>query len=224
VPQELPSWYGNLRHQLQYEAAIHGIKGKDNLLQVDCIIERLGLQSHIDKKWQELSGGFKFRFALAKALVWQPDMMILDEPLANLDMNAQLSILRDIKHLATSVSNPIAVFISSQHLYEIEAISDNLLFLRDGKALFNSPMQNLGVGHTENIFEIGAAINYEKFVNLFSESITVSIKHDGLQYIVTTPLSFGKNELLKILLANDIDLRYFRDISCSSKKFFMRGA
>lgn len=224
VPQELPSWYGNLRHHLQYEAAIHGIKGKDNLLQVDYIIERLSLQNHIDKKWKELSGGFKFRFALAKALVWQPDMMILDEPLANLDVNAQLSILRDIKHLATSVTNPIAVFISSQHLHEIEAIADNLLFLREGKVIFNDSIKNLGAERTENTFEIGTSLNYQQFIALFSETMTVSIRHYGLHYIVTTPLSFSKTDLLKILIAHDIDLHYFRDISCSSKMFFMQAA
>lgn len=224
VPQELPNCYGNLRHYLQYEAAIHGIKGKDNLLQVDYIIERLGLQNHIDKKWKALSGGFKFRFALAKALVWQPDMMILDEPLANLDVNAQVSILRDIKHLATSISNPIAVFISSQHLHEIEAIADNLLFLRDGKAIFNDAIENLGADRAENVFEVGATMSYPQFVALFPKSMEVSIRHDGLHYIVITPLSFGKMDLLKILVANDVDLRYFRDISYSTKKFFMQAA
>lgn len=224
VPQELPNLFGDLRHHLQYEAAIHGIRGKDNLLQVEYIIQRLGLQNHIHKKWKALSGGFKLRFALAKALVWQPDMMILDEPLANLDVNAQLSILRDIKHLATSVSNPIAVFISSQHLHEVEAIADNLIFLQNGKALFNDAIENLGRDRINNIFEVGISINYPQFMALFPKNMEVSIRHDGLHYIVVTPASFSKIDLLNIFITNDLDLCYFRDISRSSKKYFMQAA
>lgn len=223
VPQELPAWPGNLRHQLQYQAAIHGIRGDANLSQVEYVIQRMGLEDHLNKKWKELSGGFKLRFALAAALVWQPDMMILDEPLANLDVNAQLSMLRDIKNLASSVSHPIAVFISSQHLHEIEAIADHLLFLRDGKAVFNDSIKLLGLDREVNTYEVVAEIGQRDFIDLFPESMPVSIKHDGLHFIVSTPEEITATSILKIFVENDVEVRYFRDISRSSKNYFRRA-
>jgi len=59
VPQELPKWHGTLLENLKYEAAIHGIKGEDNRKAVEYIIQRLGLAEHIEKSWQQLSGGYK---------------------------------------------------------------------------------------------------------------------------------------------------------------------
>jgi ABC-2 type transport system ATP-binding protein len=85
VPQDLPSWSGSLRSNLHYEAAFHGVRGADNEREVDYIVERLGLTNELDQRWHELSGGYKLRFALARALVWKPKLVILDEPLANLD-------------------------------------------------------------------------------------------------------------------------------------------
>ena len=79
VPQELPRWQGELKDNLRYEAALHGIYGKENELEVDFIIERLGLTRYKNAHWSQLSGGYKLRFALAKALIWKPIIMVLDE-------------------------------------------------------------------------------------------------------------------------------------------------
>lgn len=76
VPQEIPKWYGSLLDNIRYEAAIHGIKGKANRKVVDYIIQRLGLTEHAKKSWVQLSGGYKLRFTLAKALVWIPEQLI----------------------------------------------------------------------------------------------------------------------------------------------------
>ena len=132
VPQELQRWEGSLVHHLEFEAALHGLKGRENERRVSYVIERLKLGDYLGTAWDKLSGGYRFRFALAKALVWRPQMMVLDEPLANLDVNAQLVVLREIKSIAKSVSHPMAIVLSSQHIHEVETISDKLIFLRKG--------------------------------------------------------------------------------------------
>ena len=77
VPQDLPSCYGSLRSNLHYEAAFHGIRGEHNAREVAYIAERLGLSDELDKQWHELSGGYKLRFSLARALVWKPKVLVL---------------------------------------------------------------------------------------------------------------------------------------------------
>src|SRR5204863_8033249 len=126
VPTDLPPWYGSLRSNLHYESAIHGIRGADNEREVDYIVERLGLTNELDRRWYELSGGYKLRFALARGLVWKPALLVLDEPLANLDFIAQQVVLKDLRHLTNSLRYPLSVFVSSQHVHEIEDVSDKL--------------------------------------------------------------------------------------------------
>lgn len=72
VPQELPQWTGTLVNNLHFAAAIHGIRREENEDEVDFIIWRLGLDQYRNATWNEISGGFKMRFALAKALVCNP--------------------------------------------------------------------------------------------------------------------------------------------------------
>ena len=101
VPQELPAWSGSLRDTLHFEAALHGILGQDNEREVSFVVERLGLGGYLDKRWAELSGGYKLRFALARALVWKPRLLVMDEPLANLDVKAKSVLLQDVRDLIT---------------------------------------------------------------------------------------------------------------------------
>ncbi|MEM7040556.1 MAG: ABC transporter ATP-binding protein, partial [Bacteroidota bacterium] len=99
VPQDLPKLYGSLVDTIQFFAAKRGVLGAQNVREVDFIIHRLGLEKHIRKTWKQLSGGFKLRFALAAALVWKPALLILDEPLANLDPRAKRTITQDLRSL-----------------------------------------------------------------------------------------------------------------------------
>ncbi|WP_089727185.1 ABC transporter ATP-binding protein [Candidatus Thiosymbion oneisti] len=222
VPQELPRWRGHLKQILQYEAAIHGIRGAENDYEVDFIVERLGLGAHLGKRWRELSGGYKFRFALARALVWRPELMILDEPLANLDVNAQLAVLRDIKAMATNVSHPIAVFISSQHLHEIEAIADRILFLRKGEASFNDRRVRLGDDRQKNVFELACELPVPALQAAIGGRLPlpVPITQDGLHYTLTTETDVSATDVLQILLETGVRIQYFRDISRSTKGLF----
>ena len=88
IPQRIPRWYGGLRHNLIFEAAIRGIRGRaaDNL--IDDLVDKLGLAEYIHLKWKEISTGYRLRFQLAKMLIGSPDLLVLDEPIANLDINA----------------------------------------------------------------------------------------------------------------------------------------
>ncbi|HSY62153.1 MAG TPA: ATP-binding cassette domain-containing protein, partial [Cytophaga sp.] len=113
IPQRLESWQGTLRENLHYAATIHNIVGEENEKLVEFVIHRMGLSNFAHLGWKELSSGYKLRFELAKMLVWSPKVLVLDEPLANLDINAQEWILQDFKSMANSIKNPVSVILSS---------------------------------------------------------------------------------------------------------------
>lgn len=70
------------------------------------------------------------RFELARMLLRKPKILLIDEPLANLDILAQQTILDDFRNIAGSPYRPIAIVLSSQQLYEVEKTSQQVVFLK----------------------------------------------------------------------------------------------
>lgn len=220
VTQELPTWYGSLWENLTYEASVRGLSQRANRREVDYIVHRLGLIEYFDRRWHELSGGYKLRFALARALVWKPQLLVLDEPLANLDINAQLIVLNDLRDLAKSVKFPISIIVSSQHLHEIENIADKLVYLREGEIHFYGNRNQLGQDREYNSFEIFADIDYDTFVSRLEGLDIRAVEDNGLNFVLTTPLHISSHKVMEVLVRQQIPVTYFRDISTSTKKLF----
>ncbi|MBW4614569.1 MAG: ABC transporter ATP-binding protein [Desmonostoc vinosum HA7617-LM4] len=220
IPQQLPSWDGLLVNNLHFTAAIHGFKGQKNKNRVEFIIKRLELERYREAKWSEISGGYKMRFALARALIGNPKLMILDEPLANLDINTQLLFLQDLRYLANSVGKPKSIIISSQSLYEIENIADNIIFIKNGQAVYNGSVKNFGEDRKENSYEIDCNLLIEQVKDLLQKVRYIKIEKSGSGFIVHTHKEVTANDLLKVFLEQDISLKYFRDISKSTRKLF----
>jgi ABC-2 type transport system ATP-binding protein len=138
ITQELPKWRGLLKDNLHFTLGVNGIKGQKNIDDVNFIIHRLGLEKYANAKWSEISGGFKMRFALAKAILRKPKLLILDEPLANLDISTQNLFLNDLKDISRSIKDKISVILSSQNIYDIKEIADNIIFLSNGESLYKA--------------------------------------------------------------------------------------
>jgi len=220
IEQRLDEYNGNATDALHYTLGLRGIKGKANEDEVDFIMHRLGLEKYALSKWSELSSGFKMRFALAKALLRKPKLLILDEPLANLDINTQQLFLNDLVDIAKSLSNRMAVILSSQNLYEVEAIADNIIFLSEGKALYNGNMKAFGEERKYNSFEFLVNISEAELLTVLNSVGYIEIKNEGNSYIMTTEKSVTSNRLLKLFLEKKIEIQYFRDISKSTRKLF----
>ena len=224
VPQDLPPWYGSLRSNLHYEAAVHDIRGAHNEREVAFIIERLGLTDELDKGWHELSGGFKLRFALARALVWKPKLLILDEPLANLDFLTQQIVLNDLRHLTDSIRYPLAVMVSSQHLHEIEAVSDNLLLLTNGRVRFFGDVGDIGSDRDVNRYEIDGSVELDVLRQVFKGVEYLSVYYTGVAFVLTTEKTVTMTEVMRRLLEAKLPVTYFRDISRSAKSLLQDEA
>jgi ABC-2 type transport system ATP-binding protein len=206
---------------LALEASLVGFWGKHNSAAVQAEVERLDLAKHLDKTWNEISGGYKLRFALAKALIRKPKLLVLDEPLANLDINAQTVILNTLRQLIESRVFPVSILISSQHLHEIESIADNLLYLKEGKEIYNGKTGEFGTERLENCFELECGLSQAVFEQLMRGFAYHSIEHTGLALIIRTPLYIQEKDLLQHLLAKEVKINYFRNISQSIKKYFV---
>ena len=221
VPQELPRWQGELKDNLRYEAALHGIYGEENELEVDYIIERLGLTRYKNAHWSQLSGGYKLRFALAKALIWKPIVLVLDEPLANLDVNAQTLVLNDLKDLAHSFLTPISVLISSQHIHEIEHVADNIIVLEEGAVKYNGKRSEYGLTNNYHIFEFSCTTAPKDLENIFTQIPSAKMRSHGYYYSLKTDKTVSSQTVLSAFQTHNIQVDYFRDISRSVKQMFL---
>lgn len=220
VSQELNSWTGGLQEGLRFEAAINGFYGDNNEARINKIVARLGLVNYLYKSWNELSMGYKLRFILAKALIKRAKLLIIDEPLAYLDLRAQIMILNDLKNLTKSLQYPIAVVLSSQHVHELEFLADKIFYINNGTtSLFKNN------GSEYSYFELICDLKFDDIRSCLSDLNQVDIRWNGISYLLKGPSEISSEELLSKLFAKGVDVTLFRDISQSVKsKFYYNEA
>lgn len=219
IPQRIPRWYGSLLDNLRFFASIHGIKDVENNKQIEYILFRLGLDKFRDLKWTELSSGYRLRFELAKAIMWRPKLILLDEPLANLDINAQQLFLQDLKFFVRSSKFPLSIILSSQALHEVESISDNIIFIKQGKTIYNGNQQFFAHERVTNTFELSGQFTREQLHQIFND-FDIKIEDSGTTSVITVDKQITSEVFLQTLLNNKITVTYFRDISTSTRKLF----
>lgn len=221
IPQRTPKWFGSLKSNLKFAANHYGIKGEENELLVLMMIIRFGLWNFRNHQWSELSSGYKMRFELARTFLRAPKILLLDEPLANLDVLAQQLILEDLKSLSKSISNPIGIILSSQQLFEVEKIADKVLFLRNGVPTFLNELD--GLEHSEKtVIEFDCAASREEIQKAFATLKMVELHFNGGIYIVTFEGGNLTHKVMQAFIDHQIEVKYLRDISKSTRRLFLK--
>lgn len=218
IPQRTDTWRGSMYENLEFTASCYGYSPEENNLVVDLVITRLGLRKFRKHYWNNLSSGYKMRFELARMLLRKPKILLIDEPLANLDILAQQTILDDFRNIANSAFRPIAIVLSSQQLYEVEKTSNQVVFLKRGS------QKNL---NTENDVAKNCIIEFESSLNLsdlkqaFTALEVISLEQNGGTFIATFPEKIQMNDFLKVVINQSIPMTYMRNISNSTRRFFV---
>lgn len=217
IPQRIPKWHGTLEQNLYLKAAIEGISSQFIDQELNELLDFLDLQKFRHLKWTEISTGYRLRFELARVLLGKPRLLVLDEPLANLDINTQQKFLSDLKTLLSDRSYPIAMLLSSQQLHEIESVADQMLFLKSGHAVYSGGIDNISDNKESNLIEIQFVdADLEKIATALGEG--VDIDKVGAYYQIKSDQA--PNETLKTLMNQGFELKYFRDLTNSTKRFF----
>ena len=143
---------------------IMNLTGYDNLMliaklyddvsaeKVKQIVEFVGLSEHIDKKVKTYSTGMRQRLGLGRALLNNPELLILDEPTNGLDPYGMKDIYEMLEKLAKE--DDVAILISSHLLHDIEKICNKVVMINEGKILFSGDISELEEGLEDSYYSM----------------------------------------------------------------------
>ena len=114
------------------------VKSGQRFIAEDEVIALLGLDDLIDRRPEHLSGGERQRVSIGRALLSQPRLLLMDEPLSALDKSAKDEILPYFERLSNHLSLPI--ILVSHDLSEVERLADYLVALRQGKVMSSTTL------------------------------------------------------------------------------------
>ncbi len=141
---------------------IYGVRGLRS--RVDAVLEQFDLVRFRDSKCGVLSSGEQTRVSLAKAMLNEPQLLLLDEPTASLDP----ATARDIRTLIRSCAQKTGggVLWTSHNMYEVEEVCDRVLFLSHGRILLEGDPKTLPGEHGKKTLE-------ELFITVAREPLTL---------------------------------------------------
>ncbi len=111
------------------------------VISVNNILEKVGLTEAKDKPVSAYSSGMKQRLDLARAMIHNPQLLILDEPFNGMDIEAKYAIKKDLK--AMQMKENIGIIISSHMVGDLENIANKVVILYKGNTLYNGPMTEI---------------------------------------------------------------------------------
>lgn len=122
------------------QAGFYGIPKKEALPRVESILKRLSLWDKKDQQARTLSGGYKRRLMIAKALVHEPKLLILDEPTAGVDIELRREMWSFLKEIN---KNGTTIILTTHYLEEAEQLCRNIGIIDNGKIVANTSMKDL---------------------------------------------------------------------------------
>jgi len=121
----------SVRQNVGFGLQVRKVRGQERDRRIDEALESVQMQAYADRKPGELSGGQQQRVALARAMVVRPDVLLLDEPLSNLDAKLRLEMRHEIKRLCNETG--ITTVYVTHDQQEALSMADRVAVMRDGR-------------------------------------------------------------------------------------------
>ena len=164
--QELSvDWFFTIEKLLYFQAGYYGISTKKAKTKVDELLERLRLDKKRDSRLRQLSGGMKRRFQIAKALVHDPDILILDEPTAGVDVELRHDLWKYLKELHKKGKT---ILLTTHYIEEAELLCDNVAIIDEGTILKEGSPKQL----TKELGKSGVTVQTGKAIQNIENLLT----------------------------------------------------
>lgn len=210
-PQEYPLQSKMLTGYVPQEIINHGFFTVEEILifhsgffqtwynreKIHYLLNRLGLWEHRSKKVKALSGGMKRRLLIAKALVHEPKLLLLDEPTAGVDIELRTSLWEFVRELKDS---GMSILLTTHYLEEAEELCDRVGILQNGSLRKVGSTQDL----IKQMTDRKVTMHFKKSCDSITSKYLVG--RDGKQADFSIPQDLGVGELLTSLNCDVSDL------------------
>lgn len=190
-----------VRDFLEFVGGLYGMAGKSLKSRVEELVGLCGLEIEAHKRIQALSKGYRQRVGLAKALIHDPEVIILDEPTTGLDPNQ----LVEIRKLIKTISKDKTLILSTHIMQEVEAICDKVVIINKGKIVASDLLSNLKSGRRNAVLQLETEeeLQLEWFQHVGKGEFLSSRSQIGIS---VDDAASGRRELLSIIQERNLTL------------------
>ena len=202
VPQEVNlDAFFSPKKLLELQAGMYGVARKDRI--TNTILKMVSLEKQADSYSRSLSGGVKRRLLIAKAMVHQPPILILDEPTAGVDVELRKNLWQNVKELNKL---GVTIILTTHYLFEAQEMCDRIAIINNGNLVaLDTTQKLLDKIETKKITfrfdnmpeEIKSELNGDQYI--FSNNKTLTVNYDKNSDKLSDLLNFFKRKNLKIL-------------------------
>ena len=149
----------SVRDNLLFATRGRSPSGPDAPIRFDDVVDLLGLSHLVDRAPNHLSGGERQRVAVGRALLSQPQLLLMDEPLSALDLATRDEILPFLERLHETLAIP--VFYVTHEISEVERLADHLVVMQAGTVIASGPL-----GQIQSDIDLPLALQRDAAVSL----------------------------------------------------------
>src|SRR6056297_424873 len=169
---------------------------------VEKMIDLVGLSGFLKRYPGELSGGQQQRVALARALVIEPDLLLLDEPLSNLDAKLRVEMRVEIRNIQQKLGLTTVYVTHDQE--ECFSISDRVVVMEDGKIVqYDKPEVIYRSPETEFVADF---VGFENYLDLYEEEEAFKTAKGELFNLDSAELNSNQDKFRASIRPNDIEI------------------
>ena len=183
---------------------------------IEDLLIRLDLQKKKDSRLRQLSGGMKRRFQLAKALVHDPDIIILDEPTAGVDVELRRSLWKYLKDLHATGKT---ILLTTHYIEEAEKLCENVAIIDEGKILKEGSPKKL----TQELGSSGITIHLnenKQNLNTVLADYSFTLDQNRLHFSVKDS-DLAMPKIIQTLSNNNITIQSVEATSSSLEDVFL---
>ena len=197
------------------QAGFYGIPKKEALPKVENILKRLSLWDKRDLQARTLSGGYKRRLMIAKALIHEPKLLILDEPTAGVDIELRREMWSFLKEIN---ENGTTIILTTHYLEEAEQLCRNIGIIDKGKIVVNTSMKDLlGTLNVQGfVFDLQSPLNQVPVIEGFPLKL-----EDPLTLVAAVSKDRSINALFEELSKLDIKIKSMRNEANRLEELFI---
>ena len=197
------------------QGGYYGIPAKEGLAKAELVMKRLGLWDKRFDQARTLSGGYKRRLMIAKALIHEPKLLILDEPTAGVDIELRREMWEFLKEIN---ANGTTIILTTHYLEEAEQLCKNIAIIDHGEIVEDTNMKDLL-----------SRLDVQGFVLDLDKPISAAPQIEGFPMRLDDPTTLvaavskdnNINDLFKLLSAQSIQVNSMRNESNRLEELFI---